>query len=290
MNLVQSSARSQASADEETLALIRHVAAIGLFLVQQAPAAAQGVQIASAPAKPPICTDRPTKSNFACTVPAGRWQVETDLFNYGVQRTAGARTDVYLFTNPTIKYGVGHSTDVEMNWVPFARVTTRSGGVRSSASGVGDVIVRVKQRVTSTGRPLQAALIPYVKVPTAPRGIGNRAWEGGMIVPVNYGLPHGFTLTVVPSLDMLADLDGHGRHWQLTGLVNLGKQVGRTTVYGELWTAQNFDPSGTARQYSADVAVAHLIGEDLQLDLGGNFGLNRATPDAQLYVGLSARW
>lgn len=27
----------------------------------------------------PICTDRPTKANSVCTVPAGRVQVESDL-------------------------------------------------------------------------------------------------------------------------------------------------------------------------------------------------------------------
>lgn len=33
-----------------------------------------------------------------------------------------------------------------------------------------------------------------------------------------------------------------------------------------------------------------LHDDDLQLDIGGNFGLNQATPDFQLYVGLSTRF
>lgn len=43
-------------------------------------------------------------------------------------------------------------------------------------------------------------------------------------------------------------------------------------------------------QVSADVAAAYLVAPTLQLDAGANFGLNRDTPDAQLYVGVSKRF
>lgn len=238
----------------------------------------------------PICTDRPTRSNFACTVPKGLWQVEADAFSWTVFQTPDARTDLIQVANAVLKYGVGDHTDINVAWSPHARATADVGGIRSTVDGIGDAVVRVKQRLTVVGRPAQFALIPYLKVPTAPAGIGNRAWEGGVIAPLNYSLPKGVTLTFVPSLDLLQDADGRGRHVQVTGLVNLGKQFGRTTLYGEFWTAQNFDPSATVRQYSADIAVAHLLTDTLQIDIGGNFGLNRTTPDAQLYVGVSARW
>lgn len=244
----------------------------------------------SAPTPGPICTDRPTRSNFACTVPKGKLQIESDLYNFSRLEVGGITTEAELFTAPVIKYGLTDSTDIEAAWVSYARVTTKAAGVKTTVDGVGDVFLRVKQRFTPTDRPLQFSLIPYVKAPTARRGIGNREVEGGIIAPVNYSLAGSVTLTVVPSLDALADGDGAGHHVQLTGLVNIGKQFGRTTLYGELWTAQNFDPAGTVRQYSADFAIAHLLNDELQLDVGGNFGLNEATPDVQVYAGISVRW
>lgn len=260
------------------------------FGIAAVPAPAQTDRPDAAAAPGPICTDRPTRSNVACTVPKGMWQVEADAVSWSVLQTAEGRTDLFQFTNAVLKYGVGGRTDVNVAWAPYARATTDAGGVRSTVDGVGDVVLRVKQRLTPAGTPGQFALIPYVKLPTAPAGIGNGAWEGGVIATLNYSLPRGFTLTIVPSLDLLQDADGRGRHGQVTGLVNVGRQFGRTTLYGELWTAQNFDPSGTVAQYSADIAVAHLLSDGLQLDIGGNFGLNRVTPDAQLYLGISARW
>lgn len=74
-------------------------------------------------------------------------------------------------------------------------------------------------------------------------------------------------------------------------MLNLGYQLSeRTSITGEVWTSQNWDPSGTIRQYSADVAIVHLLGNNLQLDGGVNFGLNQATPDVQVYAGVSARF
>lgn len=242
-------------------------------------------------AEAPICTDRPTKSNFACTVPAGRFQIESDVVFHSVQRGGATRADVTLFTNPTVKYGVGDGTDVEANVAPLVRVRTRAGGVVARQESVGDLTLRVKQRFTPTDKPVQFAVIPYVKVPTAERGVGNREWEGGVIAPANIPLPRGFTLTLAPQLDLLLDADGRGRHVQFQQVVNLGRQIAPDlTLYGELWAARNFDPAGTTRQYSADAALAWLATPTLQLDMGGNFGLNRATPDAQVYLGLSTRF
>ena len=48
-----------------------------------------------------------------------------------------------------------------------------------------------------------------------------------------------------------------------------------------------FDPAGTERQLSADIAASWLATSRVQLDIGANFGLNRATPDADLYLGVS---
>jgi hypothetical protein len=58
----------------------------------------------------------------------------------------------------------------------------------------------------------------------------------------------------------------------------------------EFWTDQDFDPSGTVRQYSYNTALVWLINPDMQLDVGANFGLNRNTPDVVSYIGISTRF
>lgn len=239
----------------------------------------------------PICTDRPTKSNAACTVPKGMVQVEADLFSWTRLAAGPARTDVLVYTNPVVKYGLGPNSDIQLNIAPLVEVRTRADGQTVSQRGVGDLTLRFKQRLTGPNSRVQVALLPFVKAPTAERGIGNGEWEGGVIVPVQ--VPVGkATLTLVPQVNLLADaLSPDDRHLEFQGVVNLAYPVApRTTIAVELWTSQNWDPAGTVRQYSADAALSYLLNDELQLDIGGNFGLNRATPDVQLYVGVSARF
>ncbi|WP_174296512.1 transporter [Sphingomonas bacterium] len=257
------------------------------------PAAAQVAQgpadAAPAEAATPICTDRPTKANVACTVPRGDIQIEADAINWTRFSSGGVDTDTILYTNPTIKYGLGRTTDIEVNIAPYE--TVRVHGQGDTLGGVGDLYVRLKQQFTAPGARTQVALIPYVKAPTARFGIGNERWEGGVILPVIFTLPSGFLLNFGPEVDVLADSDRHGHHANLVSLVNLSHAVGgKGTIYAEFWNAHNIDPTGTIHQYSADVAYAYLLSPRLQLDLGGNFGLNRFTPGSQVYAGISTRF
>lgn len=236
---------------------------------------------------PPICADRPAKANAVCTVPAGKAQVETGFAGWSLTKDSGTRTTVLIVAPATVKLGLTNSSDLQVSWTPYIRVHARSGG---SVSGVGDMSVRYKQRVTSDDAPVQVALIPYVKIPTATHDLGNGKVEGGLAVPISFAMPNGVTITLGPEADVLADSSGNDRHVAIVNLVNVAAPVApRLTVAGELWSNVNFEPAKTVHQASADAALAYAVTNSVQLDIGANFGLTRQTPDVELYAGVSFR-
>lgn len=242
---------------------------------------------AAAAAEAPICADRPAKGNAVCTVPAGRLQIETSAAQWSRTEGGSMTTNGLSVGSSLIKYGLSDHSDVEVGIAPLVRVKTNG----ASQSGFGDVLVRYKHRLSGDTAPVQVALIPFVKLPTARRGIGNRKVEGGLAVPVSFALGGGVTATLGPEVDLLADGDGHGRHAALVNLVNLSGTVApRLTLSGELWSNLNFDPAGTVRQASADVAAAYAVSNVVQLDAGANFGLTRDSADVELYAGVSVRF
>lgn len=251
-----------------------------------------GLLIAAAAAAsaepPPICADRPAKANGVCTVPAGRFQIETGAFDWTVTKNGGGRTDLLAAGATVVKFGVSDTSDLELGFVPTLRLTVKEAGTRSHASGFGDVTLRFKQRLTGADASVQVTVIPFVKLPTAGRDLGNGKAEGGLAVPVSFTLAGPVTMALGPEIDLLANADGSGRHLGLTNLVTLSATVApRVTIGGELWSSQNFEPSGTIWQTSADAAIAYAASPRVQLDLGANFGLNRHTPDLELYTGAS---
>ena len=243
----------------------------------------------------PLCPDRPSKGTSACTVDAGHVQVEADLANLTHDASGGVTTDVWVFANPTLKLGVTDAFDIEANLAPYVLIRThdRTSGARTSQSGIGDLFLRAKLNLAgNAGGAFGLALEPYVKAPTAPQGVGDGAWEGGLLAPVSYTLPMGWSLGLTPEADLIANGSGSGRHLAVALPVGLGHAIGPIAATFELWTSQDFDPTRTTRQYSLDLAAAWQPPRqpNLQLDGGVNLGLNSATPDVQVYVGVARRF
>jgi hypothetical protein len=240
----------------------------------------------------PICADRPGKATSACTVPTGRWQIETGFADWTLQKGGGERDTSLAIGETTFKYGLSNSTDIEVDVTPWERATSRGPEGHASASGFGDVKLIAKQALTSADAPLQLVAMPIVKLPTAGHSLGSGRVETGLLIPISYSIPKTpFSLALTPEVDWSADGDGHGHHAAMAQVVSLGWQAtDKLNLSAELWAGWDWDPSGTTRQASADGAVAYLLNNDVQLDAGANVGLNRSTPDMELYGGVSLRF
>jgi hypothetical protein len=239
-------------------------------------------------------TDRPPKSNSPYTVDAGHFQYETELVNYSYQRTGPAQIETLMAPNPTIKVGLTNDADFEVNIAPFVSVHTfnHATAIKQDFTGNGDLFTRLKVNLLGNdGGDSAFALIPYVKFPTAPAGIGDGAVEGGVIAPLSLSLPDKFTLLFNWEADTLRDNEGPGYHSNFAALVNLSRPIVKDVTFDvELWSDFDNDPAKSTRQYSFDTAITWMIKPNLQADLGVNIGLNSATPAIQPYVGLSQRF
>jgi len=236
-----------------------------------------------------VCADRPGKATATCTVPADHWQIETGLADWSLQKAGGERDTSLAIGETTIKLGLTEASNIEVDVAPWERATSRSGAAHDSASGFGDVNILYKQRLTASEAPLQVSALPFVKAPRANRSLGTGEWEGGFLLPIGYAIPSSpLSLAFTPEMDLLADGDGHGHHLAMTQVMDLGWQAtSQLNLSAELWGQWDWDPAGTTRQYSADTALAYLVGNRVQLDAGANFGLNRNTPDVELYAGFA---
>ena len=253
-------------------------------LLLPAPGAAQEAE--------PICADRPGLATPACTVPSGMVQVETTFLDWTRDRADGVRSSETRIGDTSVKFGLSERAHVEIIFSPFVRSRAREGGVTQTASGFGDLGVAAKYRMTGDGAPIQLAIWPFVKIPTAKRPLGNGEIEGGVVVPIEYAIPgSGLSLALSPQLDVNADSDGSGHHLATGQVIGLGVPLSpRLSASAELAGYLDFDPAGTVRQYAVGGSAAYLISNDVQVDAGVNLGLNQATSDVQLYTGIAFRF
>jgi hypothetical protein len=243
----------------------------------------------------PFCTDRPTKANLPCTVDAGHFQYESDIINWTYAHTDGVTVNNYLIPNPTFKVGLTNRIDLEVNIAPFEAVSASGRLGKQTLTGVSNLFLRTKVNVAGPeGGDFQAAILPYLELPTAKPVIGNKAVQGGVIAPISFALPQDFTLLFDPEVDVLRNAENTGRHANFHNLANLSHALpGNVTGYIELWGQVNNDPAGTTKQASLDLALSWLVWPDLpnlQFDVGTNIGLTSVTPKIQAYIGVSQRF
>lgn len=249
---------------------------------------------------PPLSTDRPDATESPFTVPAEQWQLEMDVWVYErddrIPGSSGESRESWAFAIHNLKYGLTDRLDIQAILEPYRRETVESKeGERITVDGFGDLTLRLKWRLTEPGGSSDAAwaVLPYVKLPTAKRPLGNGAVEGGFVVPYARTLSDAWSFGFQGGaewrrLDREAD-----RAYSLTPITTVvfGQSLTETVgIFYEIAAAYDTEASTDAWEVTFNTGATYALGPDVQLDLGVFLGLTRAAPDLTLFTGYSHRW
>lgn len=137
------------------------------------------------------------------------------------------------------------------------------------------------------------AVIPYVKAPASAPVVSNGHVEGGVIVPLQIALPEDFSLVLQTEYDVLKNANDNQQHANLTDIITLSGPLPfiskDLTLSVEFYSAVGTD-AFIKLVYTFDVGLGYLIFSNMQLDVGANFGVTRASPDLNVYTGFSVRF
>ena len=238
-----------------------------------------------------LSTDRPDKTESPYTVDAGWMQIEMDVvaFTHDRHNTERSRERVesWSFGATNFKLGLLHNVDLQIVIEPCT--STRTGPAR--ANGFGDTTVRTKINFWGNdGGPTALALMPFVKFPTNEDDLGNRAVEGGLIVPLAVELPGGWGLGLMTEVDFLEDADTRGHHAEWINTITFSHDLTeRLGAYIEFFSAVSAE-RGAPWVGTLDAGFTCAVGEDIQIDFGVNLGLTRSADDVSPFLGLSWRF
>ncbi|MFZ5494775.1 MAG: transporter [Verrucomicrobiota bacterium] len=243
-----------------------------------------------------LSTDRPDQTESPYTVDAGHWQIEMDLCNLTHDHdTAGGadlRVREWRLAPVNLKLGLTSRLDVQFMLDPHvsSRVEDRTTGAVTRASGVGDVTTRIKFNLRGNdGGPTAFAVMPFVKWPLSASEVRNGETEGGVIAILGYELPGGWGSAVMTEVDSVSDGAG-GRDTEWINSITFARDLtARLGGYLELFTVIS-DAPGADWQAQFDLGLTYAVSDDVQLDVGCNFGITESAPDYQPFLGLSRRF
>lgn len=241
-----------------------------------------------------LCADRPGLGTPPCTVAPGKVMVEVGLVDWTLDRQPDTRTDTLLAGDTLVRFGVADHAELRIGWTAFGHVRERDRltGAIDTMAGVGDVTVAANRNlVNPDGSGTSISLLPYATLPTGGSAIGAGDWGAGMLIPVSVELGGGVKLGLTPEIDAAVDDDRHGRHLAYGSVVGLGVDLSdAVSAAGEAQVIRDRDPGDHSTQALAGLSLGWQPGRDTQLDVGTNIGLNRASPDVELYVGVARRF
>ena len=235
----------------------------------------------------PISTDRPGLLFSPLLVPPHRFQIEAGLPGVAWNQIGDARATT-IGTPLQLRYGLCNQLELRLLTTPFNFVDGRAAGSEFDESGFGDLELGGKFALRD-GRSggLRAAAIAGVRLPTGEDSFSTGREAYSLNLAAGCDLAPGTALTTLAGLARTPS--GNEDAWVGT----LGAQLSRSfdeswTGYGELVQYSGIE---NARDQSfAGLGLTWLFDDNLQLDIGFDFGLNEAATDLQGALGLSWRF
>lgn len=236
-----------------------------------------------------LSTDRPDKTESPYTVETGHFQFEIDLFNYScstIETEGGNEEFRVLGGSINAKVGISRRVDVQLicGWERI------EAGSNEGRTGPTDPVVRIKLNLIGNDHGRVAiGLMPFGVIPHNTSDELSDRWQGGLIIPLAVDFGHSFGLGLMHEVDLVADDDSDGRHWEYVASATVARDItDNAGVYVELFQAVSLAGHQTWAP-TLDAGLTVGLGANLQLDAGVNYGLNRWADDLNPFVGVTVR-
>ncbi len=235
-------------------------------------------------------TDRPDKTESPYSVDAGHFQFETDIVTNTVSKQGGVTTRTYGININNLKLGLTNNTDLQLVIANYVVQKTNDNGNKSSERGIGETLVRYKVNLMGNdGGPVAFGVMPFVKLPTNKKELGNQNVEGGLIFPAAIELPKDWSLGLMYQANYDRNSSDDGYHISNIMTITAGHSiVGDLSGYTELYTESSGDQNDKQNIVTFDTGLTYALEENWQLDGGVNWGITQDADDFQPFLGLSA--
>ena len=236
-------------------------------------------------------TDRPDTTESPFTVDAGHIQIESSFIDYNRDRAAGVKTETWILGQTNLKIGLLDRTDLQIVCDPYVLEKTGGTGTNSTANGIGDTVIRLKQNLWGgEGDTTTAfALMPWISTRSGSSELRSSHHEGGLIAPLSATVSDTVSTAVMIQADMLWDAAA-GKYfvdWTHTNTWSFGL----TDSLGIFTEYVGRHRSGTGAEYraSTNIGLTYATNANLILDAGVRIGLNSRADDFGAFSGISYR-
>ncbi len=242
-------------------------------------------------AAPPLVTDRPDQTESTAVVSPGSVQLEVG-WTLAQSSEGSVRVRSHSVPQSLARIGIVRRLEARVGFAGWMRFAARAARVTSSSSGVGDLDVGFKYRVTAgEGLGPEVALLGTVTVPTGEDGFGGERVDPLVRIAFSSMLSERVSLGSNVGASWTSTAGAKGTETMVDFLYTLVLGLGiseRVGAFAESFGTLALEGTGDSR-HSLDGGFTFQVLDDLQLDVSGGIGINAAAEDWFVGVGLSVR-
>jgi hypothetical protein len=235
-----------------------------------------------------LCVNRPGLDTPPCTLAAGRAIAEVGALGWDHTGQNGGIADDLTLADTLLRIGLGSSTELQIGLGGWNHQRMRgANGMIAAARGLGDTSIGVRHGFGSEADARLAVQVT-VTLPTGGRSISAGDWGAGLVVPMAFPLPSGFTLSFSPEVNAAVNGAGHGRHLAWGAAAGIGHALGPALSFtGEIAAYRDEDPAGASTDARFAASLAWRVGPQWQIDLELDKGLTAGAPTHALKLGFA---
>ncbi len=241
-----------------------------------------------------MSTDRPDKTESPYTVDAGHFQIESSLIDYTYDHRntdqTDTRADNFTIFPTNFKAGLLNNMDLQVVMDPYVSEHSQGDGAKEAKKGFGDIQSRLKVNLWGNDEGITAlAVMPFIKFPTNSNDLGNKAVEGGVIVPLAISLPAEWSMGLMTEFDFNRN-EEKNYFTEFINTVTFGHQIiGNLSGYIEFFSSFNHEE---VSQWigTVDAGLTYALSNDIQLDGGVNMGVTNSADDFNPFLGCTIRY
>ncbi len=246
-------------------------------------------------------TDRPNVTNTPHTIDAGHLQIETGLIDYSYDRVRSSgvtvRSDDLALAESNFRLGLTNNLEINAVIDPYEIDRTHDSGNNktSYASGFGDTVLGAKLNLwgNESGDGIGEsglAIQPQFKFPTAGNNVGNGHFEFAIALPFLVNLPAGFHLGLQPGGSFERNTANDGYVAAMENSISVDRVVFKQLdIYLE-YASDVTTEKHVEEPQTIDVGGTYPLNDNVVLDTGVAFGLNKATNNVEVLAGVSVRF
>lgn len=243
-----------------------------------------------------MSTDRPDKTEGPFTVDPGHYQIEFDIATYTYKRNKrdDTRTNSYTIFAPNLRIGLLDNLEMNLIFTSFnsVKIKDMQTGITTKNQGFDDTVIRLKYNFWGTeGKDKTAfGIIPFVKIPTNQDELGNKFYDGGVLLPLDIKLTDKLGVGVMTGVEYnrADNVDKHA--FNFINSASFGYDcTEKLGNFVEIYTERSNEPN-SRWIVTADFGTTYTLTDNWQIDAGAYVGLTPEADDITPFVGMSIRF